>query len=32
MATRVGMNPVLFAFILLILFGAGGFYLGGPAL
>ena len=32
MATYLVMNPVLFVFVLLILFGGGGFYLGGLAL
>lgn len=26
------MNPVLFIFLLFLLFGGGGFYFGGPAL
>ena len=32
MATHLVMNPVLFVLGLLILFGGGGFYLGGPAI
>ena len=31
-ANFVSMHPVLFVLTLLILFGGGGFYLGGPAI